>query len=51
MGGELGAERDGISEVGGELDAERAASGEWGAWGDGERWAICGCVGGGIWGA
>ena len=41
MGGELGAERDGI-EVGGELDAEREASGEWGAWGDGERWAICG---------
>ena len=35
----------------GELDAEREASGEWGAWGDGERWAICGCVGGGIWGA
>ena len=51
VGGELGAERDGISEVGGELDAECEASGEWGAWGDGERWAICGCVGGGIWGA
>ena len=45
VGGELGAERDGISE----LDAERGL--EWGAWGDGERWAICGCVGGGIWGA
>ena len=42
VGGELGAERDGISEVGGELDAEREASGEWGAWGGGERGSSCG---------
>ena len=34
-----------------ELHAEREAADDWGAWGDGERWAICGCVGGGIWGA
>ena len=50
VGVELGAERDGISEVGGELYADREDSGEWGAGCDGKRWAICGCVGGGIWG-